>query len=158
MNNNSYRSYMTLDQILAAKAVAGSPGPVIAAYKIWDWKASKGAVRVSDWDLDNDMTLIDVKAENPRGFWFRHYGGVYGEEDGPLTGKGLFDFPSEKLAYEAAGDYMLARNAEKPEPLFLHAINQGVGNFPDREFIRVLLPLVGADGEVERICNVYEHI
>lgn len=140
-------------EIIESGALGRFP-TLMSALKVWKWKATKGRVNASDWLSDDDQTLVDTVSENPAKYSFIHYGGQYKNADRMLSGLPVLKFPVERLAYDALGEYHLCRETGKPSIYHVNHARDGIV----RNALRLILPLSGRSGLIERVCIVHEHL
>lgn len=91
---------------------------------------------------------VDTTSENPENFLLRdHHSSLPALLPNGLHGRPVTDFPSKAHARATLRDYVLCRRLRSP---MYHEINQVVCGVP-RHYVRLLLPLVDANGRVVRL-------
>jgi hypothetical protein len=156
---------MDPDMLLAMeKAIASvtrTPRGIDLVHEYWRRQSNQGVVRATDFDPEDALgdpeklgvtiSLVDVEMENPWHFRFARFNGRY---FAGLDGRCLSDFPLTPVINDCALEYFDCKAETKPSA---HHIRHNLNGF-SRNYLRLLLPLVGDDGSPTRIVTVGRHL
>lgn len=156
------RTKLDIDKLMAMEhavaRVTRKPTSISLAFDYLQERRQAGIVRVDDFvaheqfaDSGSKITTIDVDIENPWNYRFASHKGLY---FGWMNGKCLAEFPLAPVVDECAIEYFECKSAGQP---VAHHIQHNLNGF-SRNYLRLLLPLAGADGVPKALVSVVRHL
>lgn len=107
--------------------------------------------------LPHKVTIVDCSVEDPKNFQIIHHAhDVQGEAwfyRSRVTGCRIAELPSGLHAGSLQHDYLFSKNNQDPCTLGYHRVTQRIAGI-SRDYMRLLLPFAGADGNVSTLIAV----
>ncbi len=131
---------MSVSNLLKVESLTGEPTQVIRLFEQW---CDNGDLRSYAW--------IDVTPDNPFNFVLHNHPGNF---VGDLSNSVLNAYPYRMHARSCAAEYLECKTEAQP---VAHYVNQELsGNH--REYVRLMIPILNADGRVSKIVYAFRHI
>lgn len=133
------RRRLSVSSLLKVESLTGQPTEIMRLLEQWR----------DDCDL-RGFSWMDVTADNPYHFVLQNHAGLF---VGDLSNHALNEHPFRMQARSCAAEYWECKSEAQP---VAHYVYQELGG-RQREYVRLMIPVIGAYGKVVKIVYALRH-